>query len=715
MQMVQRFRGEERSTARRWGYRGLGLSLALAVGLGTAGSFAAPKSPEPVGASSPRLPAWGGMGTCPASSQVGAARALATEGSTVALARVGGLTTLAYVADEDDRALYTVDVDQGAVRATTPLGGSPSSVLVMGDGRIAVALRDLNRIAVFEQGASPGEALRALCQVSVPSEPVGLATSPHDRLLLVTSAWAHELTALDGKTLATRMRATLEREPRSVVVDDDGQRAFVAHVVGAKLSVVDLPSSPSGIDTSPAVRSIDLRVKENGEERKGCQGFALAKSVVVEKEADAEKPLVNDEAPVKTTPAKPTATRSSDVPDALTAKVAPLPPPSGPRIAPPASPPIRGRIFAPMVAVDPGALGASSGGYGSPEKGPAEEPIVSVVDAGAERPLTRNAQSSRAIRAGECILPRAAAYVPGTSSLLVTCVGSDSVVELDARGLDPSGLQLRKWKVAKGPTGVAVDTRGARAVVWSQFGHELTVLPFAAGSNARTVAVARRGDRFAPPYLRGRELFHTVGDTRISADGRACASCHPDGREDALSWSTPEGMRQTIMLAGRVTSSQPFGWSGKNATLEEHLKSTFTRLRGSGFTDANDASDLKALEAFVQSMPAPLRDTPTVAEKTAAARGKELFEDATDGCSGCHLGGTTDAKAHVVSASPSTGEQPAIDTPSLLFLGGTAPYFHDGRFATLDQLLASPDHQMGGSLHLTAKDRSALTAYLETL
>jgi hypothetical protein len=54
---------------------------------------------------------------------------------------------------------------------------------------------------------------------------------------------------------------------------------------------------------------------------------------------------------------------------------------------------------------------------------------------------------------------------------------------------------------------------------------------------------------------RSRALFHETDDFRLSADGRACASCHPDGREDGLTWATPDGPRQTIMLAGRIDGS----------------------------------------------------------------------------------------------------------------------------------------------------------------
>ena len=33
-------------------------------------------------------------------------------------------------------------------------------------------------------------------------------------------------------------------------------------------------------------------------------------------------------------------------------------------------------------------------------------------------------------------------------------------------------------------------------------------------------------------YALGRILYHSTSDSRISKDGRACASCHPDGRDD---------------------------------------------------------------------------------------------------------------------------------------------------------------------------------------
>jgi len=56
-----------------------------------------------------------------------------------------------------------------------------------------------------------------------------------------------------------------------------------------------------------------------------------------------------------------------------------------------------------------------------------------------------------------------------------------------------------------------------------------------------------------------------------------------------------------------------------------------------------------------------------------------------------------------------------VDTPSLRFVRGTAPYFHDGRYATLEMLLVDPKSPMGHSWSLPENDRAALAAYLRTL
>jgi len=66
------------------------------------------------------------------------------------------------------------------------------------------------------------------------------------------------------------------------------------------------------------------------------------------------------------------------------------------------------------------------------------------------------------------------------------------------------------------------------------------------------------------------------------------------------------------------------------------------------------------------------------------------------------------------------GPQPtrlAYNTPSLVGVGATAPYLHDGSAQSLRELLTTgnPGDRMGRTSHLSPRDIDALVAYLETL
>ena len=589
-------------------------------------------------------------------------------GSSVALARSPASQgdghprpsrVLAYVADADEPTLRTIDVDGSREIATTTLKGRPEQVLVLADGRVAVSLRASNAIEVLEPSARDDAALDSRCVVDTAAEPIALAATPDDRTLLVTSGWAHALTAFDAQSLAALYRVDLPRDPRAVIVSGDGLRAFVAHVVEARMSVVDLETG------AHQARQIDLRAWVQPNEgadsprRKGCQGFALAQ---VEPEPGSDLPLFD-------------------------------------------------RVFAPMVSVNPGE-GSESAGYGN--DAPSEVSEVAVVEASAERPLTRAVRPSRSGAARtECLLPRAASYHGG--ALYVTCLGIDSLLELDARSLDPAHAELKRWKLASGPTGVAIDSERQRAVVWSQFDHELSSVSLAGDAPPERVSVAHHASAMTANLALGRKLFHQMGDARISADGRACASCHPDGREDALTWTTPDGGRQTPMLAGRLADTAPYGWLGSSNLLTDHLKKTFERLGGEGLAEP----EVAALVDYISTLVPPVeRALPkAAAQQRLIDRGRVLFESAETSCGNCHDAGRafSDGEHHQVSTPPSLGAAPGFDTPSLRYVAGTAPYFHDGRYKTLDEVLIAPDHAMGQSTQLGRTDRAALVAYLGTL
>src|SRR5262249_34683867 len=126
-------------------------------------------------------------------------------------------------------------------------------------------------------------------------------------------------------------------------------------------------------------------------------------------------------------------------------------------------------------------------------------------------------------------------------------------------------------------------------------------------------------------------------------------------------------------------------------------------------------TELESLIAFVEKMPAP-HNPETAAHDEMLARGKELFFAEEQGCASCHMGGTgVDKTTHDVGSMTTADVDVKFDTPSLRFVRGTAPYFHDGRYKTLEAVLSANDTQMGHTSQLTQRDISALAVYLDSL
>jgi cytochrome c peroxidase len=111
---------------------------------------------------------------------------------------------------------------------------------------------------------------------------------------------------------------------------------------------------------------------------------------------------------------------------------------------------------------------------------------------------------------------------------------------------------------------------------------------------------------------------------------------------------------------------------------------------------------------YVKDLPGP--GAPARPKSAVEARGEALFQSGEVGCARCHDGpARTDKLAHDIQSGGS------FDTPSLRFVGGTAPYLHDGRYPTLRALLADTDGRMGHTGHLDEAELGDLESYLRSL
>jgi mono/diheme cytochrome c family protein len=584
--------------------------------------------------------------------------AVASASAAIELVQASG-ALYALVADHDERALHVVDAESMKQISVTPLSGRPGHVLALADGRVAVTLRDAARVLVLEPADDAlTKPFEERCAATVAAEPWSLAEAG-DRLL-IGSGFGATLTALRTRDLTLERAIPLPREPRAVLVTDRGKTAFVAHAVGGLVSALALDDlylqKPPEIIRLHAGR----RVGPDGNfdaarPRDASQGYALASIAGTRK--DGERGEL--------------------------------------------------RIFAPHTSIDPGASDrGESVGYGGGGDGPRPvAPIVSVLDPVAKRSITNHVAG--AFNATDCFLPRAA--IAHENSLFVACLDLGAVLELDPWLGDPMAGERRRFTLPAGPSALALTVDGKRLLAFSELDRAVSRVEIEDGSTTSTVLWRRAGERRDPRIERGRRLFHASRDARI-ATNRACATCHPEGRDDGLLWTSPDGPRQTPMLAGRLAGTEPYGWFGENPTVRDHVEKTFTRLGGTGLGKQPGGEDLDALLAYVAELSPPPSTPP--ADVAAASRGKKAF--LSYGCNDCHKDGATDGRAHDVGAAPPGSRRRSFDTPSLRGVRGSAPYFHDGRYATLDELLSAKDTRMFAGV-LSEPDKRDLIAYLETL
>ena len=163
------------------------------------------------------------------------------------------------------------------------------------------------------------------------------------------------------------------------------------------------------------------------------------------------------------------------------------------------------------------------------------------------------------------------------------------------------------------------------------------------------------------------------------------------------------------MLVDRLEESAPYGWNGAAPDLAHHVAMTTARLGGSGLAKR----DVADIEAYITTLRAP---PPPSGDAALVARGDALFHRDDTGCAGCHAGkALTDGDVHDVHSATREDQGRAFDTPSLHLVVASPPYFHDGRYATLADVLSGSDGDMGHTSQLTPDDRAALEAYVRRL
>ncbi|HEX3473537.1 MAG TPA: hypothetical protein VHT91_00775 [Kofleriaceae bacterium] len=343
--------------------------------------------------------------------------------------------------------------------------------------------------------------------------------------------------------------------------------------------------------------------------------------------------------------------------------------------------------------------------------------------------------------------PHAIAFTPDGAYAMIADANSEDVLAIDAR----AGVEAALLRPLPGhlPEGIAVAPDGSIAYVDERNTGDVAVVRL-----DRTAGLALTVDgppipRFAadpmPAQLRlGQHLFYSANSDEYPMTQNhwvACASCHLEGRSDAVTWRFEQGPRDTPSNAGGVLDTGFLFRTATRTRIQDYWHTIDVEQGGALDPDAS-APLLDALAAYVNfGIPLPI---PPATDPALVARGRAIFERADVGCAACHSGPRfTDSgqgnpglelggaiRLHDVGTCATGGAWPDnpgadvagdprtacdFDTPSLSGIASSPPYLHDGSAPTLRDVLERTRGRMGDISSLSADDEAALVEFLRSL
>jgi len=594
-----------------------------------------------------------------------------------------------------------------------------------------------------------------------------IAITPDGAILLAVNPDSNSLTLVDTANRSVLAEISVGVDPRTVAVDDTGQRAYVANRGNDCISVVDLSATqiitqvvvghqPYGVVVSPsgewlyvaeqganqviALNTTTLKAVQTYPTADRPSGLALTNdgktlyvthlltntiSVLPTQSRVIYLPLVENSTPQETfavyhSPTNPTQRQSTNQQSTI-----PIWPDSN-LVQSIVISPDGQRAYIPHTRSNSSNLALTFD--------TTVFPVVSLVDLGTNKHLVGQQFDLGTLDPPGVGLPFDAALTPDGEELWVVNAASNdlTIVNLVTRQL------AAHIEVGDNPRGIVLSPQGDLAYVNNTLAGTISVIDTTAYTV--TAVITTTTIPLPPALLSGKQLFYSSDDPRMArAQWISCNTCHFEGEHDGRTWFFGfAGPRNTTSLLGMV-ETYPLRWSGE---WDESADAEFVVRKenfGSGLI-AGDVNcslsppdcihhppnqgrsyDLDSLALFIDSLQMSISPTHAHGEPLNAAelRGLAIFNDPVLGCSTCHPAPLyTDLQSHdvgTVSADERVG--PAFDTPSLRALYTSAPYFHNGSAPTLLAALThpSPNNEHDVSNLLDTAEIQDLIAFLLAL
>lgn len=563
-----------------------------------------------------------------------------------------------YVADATAHRVAVVNTKKERVLRAFALDAAPSGVAVSPDGKrlyVTIGTADGRALVL---NARTGKVQGELKTGHSPNSPV---VSPDGKTLFVCNQFSNDVSGFDLKTRSEACRVPVTREPVAAAITPDGNRLIVANLL------------PQG---------------------RADSGYVAASVDVIDTNAQRVRASI-------ALPNGSTDLRGVCVsPDGAYAYVTH----------------ILSRYLLPTTQLERGWVNTNA---------------VSVIDIDTSALLNTVLLDEVDMGAAN---PWGVTCSPDGTRLLVAHAGSHEISIIDrgrlhrkleeaaARGEADTvpndlaflvGLRERCRLKGKGPRGIAADD--TRVFAAEYYSGSLGIVNLEQQSS-RIVRSLALGPAPEPDVVRSGEMLFHDADFCFQR-WQSCASCHPGGaRVDALNWDmlndglgTPKNTKSLLLSH----QTPPAMATGVRETAEVAVRAG---IRNSLFNTLDESYAVKLDEYLKSLKPVPSPMLVNGALSPAAERGKRVFDAAK--CSRCHPAPLfTDMKLHDVGTGTPGQGNGKFDTPTLVEVWRTAPYLHDGRAASMFDVIKTHNtgDKHGTVSGLTQQEIDDLVAYVLSL
>ncbi len=599
-----------------------------------------------------------------------------------------------FVVNPDADSVAVIDVAARALKSEIMLGaGHPAT---LGDGTFtpaimprSVALSPDNK-TLYVTGERSGKlyaidvATSAQSSVSLCSEPTGLVVSNDGKKIFVACSQDDVVARVSAAPLALDSKLAVPTEPWALAISEDGLSIYATQFLGGSVTTIDAAAmTVTRTQTIPVVAPRGDKRLAHGEVR-GAYDLAMRPHT-------SELWVMHQLLGIDT--AQPDLDFESTAFPALS------------------------------------AINADTGAF--------------------QQTLSTNAQDVPGINGAFADIasgPRAFAFTHDGSFMFMADTSSEDVLIVDARSKNE--VALVRPLLGHQPDGIIIAEDDTHVFVQERNTSDVVVLdltPNGAGFDVvvepQAIPTVQGGDPMPANLRLGQHLFYSANSDEYPITKNhwvACASCHMEGRSDAVTWRFEQGPRDTPSNAGGMLGTGFLFRTADRVKVQDYWRTIDTEQGGSfDGTDATQQPLLDAIAAYVNyGIPLPV---PPTTDAELVAKGAGVFHVA--GCDSCHQGprftdsgmgnATLDLGATVLLhdvKTCNTGVFPDVshldiagdartpcdfDTPSLSGVGSSPPYFHDGSAGTLkdavDHMVASTNAQV------SADDATALVEYVRSL